>query len=561
MKWKRSELTVSYEFFKKIGYSDYIAIGLSKAGIKTAEEADAYLNGDDLHSPRQIRGISKVSDIIWSYIYSKSRICIFGDYDADGITASAIMFLALKKLGANVAVRLPDRIEEGYGISKKAIDEQIEQDTGLFITVDNGIRAIEETAYIKEHGCGIIILDHHEPGENLPDADALIDLHIPGETYPFIELTGSGLAWKVAHYLLEQLDEHDYAMSLVDLAAIGTIGDVAPLLGENRVIVKRAIKRMQNPLYERPGISMIMGDMRGLTAEDIAFRLAPCLNAPGRLSSKGAELPLILLLESDSKIAVRLAGEVMQSNEYRKRLQNECYEAVRDAAKMQIESGDKVIVLCSVNAPSGIVGLLAGNLKEEFNRPVIVFAYKADVNGEVSLTGSARSIDAFHMLNGITACSRYLVRYGGHKMAAGLTVLPENFEAFKKAINEEADYLTDEDLAPTSYYDMELSQSELTDALYSDMAALEPYGADAPKPVLKLSVKLEGEETHRFMGAQRQHLKLLCHDFFLVGFNLAEKYIEKCLPDDLIVYGTPGFNNYKGKSYKQISMLDFTQKQ
>lgn len=559
MNWKKSEMTAAYELFKENGYCNYIAVGLAKAGIKTVDEAEEYLNGDELYSPKLIKGISMVSDIIWSHIYSKSRICIFGDYDADGITASAIMFLALKKLGANVVVRLPDRIEEGYGISKKAIDEQLEQDTKLFITVDNGIRAIEETAYIKEQGCSIVILDHHEPGDNIPKADALIDLHIPGETYPFVELTGSGLAWKVAHYMLEQMGEHDYAMSLVDLAAIGTVGDVAPLHGENRVIVKRAIKRMRDPLYDRPGISMVMNDMSCVTAEDIAFRLAPCLNAPGRLTSKGAELPLILLLEPDPKIASRLAEEVIRSNEYRKRLQAECYKGIREAAKAQMEMGDKVLVLCSDEAPSGIVGLLAGNLKEDFNRPVIVFAYKADSNGEVNLTGSARSIEGFHMLNGIEACSQHLVRFGGHRMAAGLTLLPEKLEAFRKAINEYAEYLTDEDLDPCSSYDIEIMQEDLNDELYSDMVALEPYGAEAPRPILKLSVKLEGEDTHRFMGAEGQHLKLLCGDLSLVGFNLAEKYIEMCLPDELIIYGTLGLNNYRGKNYKQLSMLDFTQ--
>ena len=220
MLWKQRERSEYYDLFRENGYGKLTAIALCNAGVTNLNDAWDFLHGDELISPSKIRNIDKATDIIWNHIIEHHKICVFGDYDADGITASAIMFLALKKLGANVVVRLPDRIEEGYGISRKAIEEQLELGVELFITVDNGIKAVEETAYIREQGCEIVILDHHEPGEVLPDANALIDLHIPGETYPFIELTGSGLAWKVAHYMLEMIDEHDFALSLVDLARL-----------------------------------------------------------------------------------------------------------------------------------------------------------------------------------------------------------------------------------------------------------------------------------------------------------------------------------------------------
>lgn len=198
---------------------------------------------------------------------------------------------------------------------------------------------------MKAQGCDIVILDHHEPGEILPEPDAMIDLHIEGETYPFVELTGSGLAWKVAHYMLEQSGEHEFAMSLVDLAAIRTIGDVAPLHGENRSIVKRALRLMRQPLYKRYGIKALMRDMSHITAEDIAFRLAPCLNAPGRLNEHGASLSLILLIEDDARIAYDLAAKVHAQNESRKELQNLCYEAVRAEAEERIAHNDKVLVI------------------------------------------------------------------------------------------------------------------------------------------------------------------------------------------------------------------------
>ena len=198
MIWKQNTELSQYNLFRENGYSAFSSVALCKVGIKTLDEADEFLNGDELCDFRLIRNIDKATDIIWKHIFAHNRICIFGDYDADGISASAVMFLALKKMGAEVCVRLPDRIEEGYGISKKAIKEQAECGAKLFVTVDNGVRAVEETEYVKELGLDIVILDNHEPGDVLPQADALIDLDIDGETYPYKELTGSGLACKVA---------------------------------------------------------------------------------------------------------------------------------------------------------------------------------------------------------------------------------------------------------------------------------------------------------------------------------------------------------------------------
>ncbi len=556
MKWKPAKVPEQFTDFINSDFSPYAAMSLCKAGVKTIEEATEHLIGNEIHDFRLIRNINKATVLIWKHIFAKHKICVFGDYDVDGVSASAVMFLALKKLGADVCVRLPDRIEEGYGISKKAITEQLEQGVSLFVTVDNGVRAIEETAYIKANGAEIVILDHHEPGDTLPEADALIDLHIEGETYPFCELTGSGLAWKVAHAMLEQVGEHDFAMSLVDLAAMGTVGDVAPLHGENRVIVKRAIKLMQSPDYPRPGVRSLMGDMSNITAEDMAFRLAPCLNAPGRLNSNGADLPLILLLETDPLMAQQLAISVDRENDRRKELQAECYKAIREAAEQRIAAGDKILVLCAEDAPSGIAGLLAGNLKEEYHRPAIVFCPKADVTGELLLTGSARSIKSFHMLEGITRCADLLVRFGGHKLAAGLTVHPTKLDAFREKINEVADYLTDEDINPFMEWDLDLTAEELNDELFNDMLSMEPYGAEAPRPVVRVPIALQGE-MHRFMGADSRHLKLFAGDVSLVGFSMAEKYMQADYPDKVIAYGSPTINNFRGTAYKQIHMIDF----
>ena len=557
MEWKQSKLPEEYKSFLENGYSSFEAAALCKAKIKTVEEANDHLFGDDIISPRKIRNIVSATEIIWNAVCSGVKICVFGDYDADGITASAIMFLALKKLGANVVVRLPDRIDEGYGISLKAIKEQIELGVELFITVDNGVRAIEEAKYIKEQGKKLVVLDHHEAGELLPDADALIDLHIPGETYPYTELTGSGLAWKVAHYLLEMMNEHDFAMSLADLAAFGTIGDVAPLTGENRVIVKRALVQMKSTGYDRYGVKEIMPDIGNATAEDIAFRMAPCLNAPGRINSHGASLPLVMLLESNEQMARSLADRIIAINEERKRLQAECYKAIKDVVEERIAAGDKVLVIKAETAKTGIVGLLAGNLKEEYGRPALVFAPKTDADGVLHWVGSARSIEAFHMLNSITSCSDLLERFGGHKLAAGLMISADDnsFEEFRRRMNDCASSLTEDDLKPVSEWDLELDESEITDDLYAQIEALEPFGSEAPRPVIKVRVKL-AEESHRFMGDHDQHIKLFAKDFSLVGFNLAQRFIELGLPQEFTAYGYLKSNCYRGKITKELSLLD-----
>mgnify|MGYP002551884937 FL=1 len=232
--WKKSYIPDSVEKLKAEGYTDLASLVMAKAGVDSKEKAEEFLHSETIHDPAKIRNIEKVSEIIWDHIYKDEKICVFGDYDADGVTGAAILYLMLKRLGADVIARLPDRIYEGYGISMTAIQEEIAIGTKLFITIDNGIKCNEEIAEIRRRGCMSIVLDHHQPSDVLPEADALIDLWVEGETYPFRELTGSGLAWKVACYMLTQVDDYDYGMSLVDLAAIGTIADVAPLIGENR---------------------------------------------------------------------------------------------------------------------------------------------------------------------------------------------------------------------------------------------------------------------------------------------------------------------------------------
>lgn len=557
--WKKSDIPESVEILRAEGYSDLASLVMAKAGIDSKEKAEEFLHSETVHDPAKIRNIEKVSEIIWDHIYKDQKICVFGDYDADGVTGAAILYLMLKRLGADVIARLPDRIYEGYGISMAAIQEEIAIGTKLFITIDNGIKCNDEIAEIRRQGCMSIVLDHHQPGDVLPDADALIDLWVDGETYPFQELTGSGLAWKVACYMLTQVDDYDYAMSLVDLAAIGTIADVAPLLGENRSIVKRALRQMQSCWYSREGIKALYdGELSRITAEDIAFQIAPCINASGRLEVRGADLPLLLLFEDNPQIAQHIAKRIRAINKERKKIQKEWCERMEKDAEYMVERGDKVLVMLADDAPTGVIGLIAGNLKEKFNRPIVVFSPKRNSDGRTEWVGSGRSIPGFHLLNALKTCEDLFLEYGGHELAAGMS-LPASHHAlyeFRRRINETAAHLTEEDLEPIVYWDAEIEEKDLTDDLFCEMKLLEPFGEGNRKPIFKMPMRISPKR-HLFMGKDKSHLKLYTDNFCAVGFGLAEKFIRAELPAFMLGLGCLSENYYNHKELREFRLIDF----
>lgn len=363
----------------------------------------------------------------------------------------------------------------------------------------------------------------------------------------------------MACYLLTQVDAYDYGMELVDLAAIGTIADVAPLIGENRSIVKRALKRMRNCWYNREGVKALYdGDITRITAEDIAFRLAPCINAPGRLEYRDADLPLLLFFEDNPEIAKYLAGRVVQYNEKRKQIQKEWSAKMEEQAEKYVQEGDRVLVFLADEAPSGIAGLIAGSLKEKYNRPVIVFAPKGDRMGGVVWTGSGRSIEGFHLLNALIKCEDLFLSYGGHKLAAGMSICTDKniLDELCKRLNREAEYLTDDDLTPVVYWDMAITENNLTKELYDEMKALEPFGEGVRKPVFKMKLHT-APKRHMVMGADKRHLKLFCESYSAVGFSLVSKYIQAELPGVIEGLGYPFENCFNGKITHEFMLIDF----
>lgn len=561
MKWIKRPVSDSYELFVKNGYSRVIATTLAMSGITTLEDARIFLHSKELHDASLIRNINEAISLMEKYIDNQERICIFGDYDVDGTTATAIAFTALTTFGANVVYRLPDRINEGYGISKKAIIEQLAEGTKLFITVDNGIRAIDEIKYARENGAQVIVLDHHQPGEIIPDADVTIDLYIEGETYPFIDLTGSALAWKVFSHLLQKYGFDEIADSLIDLAAIGTIADVASLVGENRAIVKRAIDYMRSPIYNRKGIiKLFQGDMSTITAENISFLIAPRINAAGRLLENGADIPTALFLEEDDLKAEQMAQELSRINTERKLIQSKCYKELKPVIEEQVSMGNKVLVLFAKDAPSGVVGLLAGNATEEYHRPTIVFSEKNNIDGTKIWTGSARSIEQFHMLSALEECADCLERFGGHALAAGMSIKPEESALLelRKRLNANCT-LTDEDVEPCAYWDIEISEEDVGDALVNDLRNLEPFGEGCRRPTFKINLKVlpNGSKLYDTIGETEEHLKLYCKGFTAVGFWMVSQYVDDNQPRIIEAIGYVDKKIFKGNTYFQFVMDDY----
>lgn len=556
MNYKQHKLSSEFKLLEQ-KFGATIATCMDGAGIKTLSDANDYLYNTQLIDPSLIPDISSVEKIILESVKLGNKICIFGDYDADGITSSAILHISLSKLGADVFVRLPDRLE-GYGISKTAIDECIERGAKLIITVDNGIRAINEIAYAKSKGISVIVLDHHIPGDSIPNADCIVDLHWVSGNYGYTHLTGSGLAFKVSLYLHRHSDFN--AMTLVDLAAIGTIADVEELLGENRVITKLAISQLRDPSYSRLGIRYLFNkDLSHITAEDIAFQIGPCINACGRLDPHGAELPLMLLLTDNSDEASSLADRVRTRNEDRKKIQEACYINIHEEAISLVSKGHSILVIHSDEAATGIVGLLAGKLKEEFNRPAIVFGTKENGDGSIIYTGSARSISDYNILKGITECSDLLLRFGGHELAAGMSILPENFEAFRNMINSLSP-LSESQLEKKGYYNIVLSETQIGDAnIFSDLEKCEPFGAGNPKPIVKVDITTipTSNGLYSTLGKNKQHLKLHTEAFDVIGFNMVSDYIDAGCPRKITAYGSLSTNYYGDKEYKQLMIESF----
>ncbi len=483
---------------------------LYNRGVSGTADAIAFLKAGNasLNDPYRFEQMDVAVDRITVALGAGEKIAIYGDYDADGVTATALLVKALRGMGADVIPYIPHRTSEGYGMNLGALAKLQEEGVRLVITVDCGISNIDEVAAaIRDQEMDVIVTDHHRAPRNLPQANALISARRPDNQYPYKELTGVGVAYQLVRALIQRgvpLHESVKPRDLLELVAIGTVADVAPLDGDNRILVSNGLRAMRGTRSE--GLRAIYAAARlktdSLTTESIGFAIAPRINAAGRLDS--AWDAYNLLMSEDAIQAGMLASQLEAKNQARQALTSEIVEQAT-ASALVLDDDAPIIVVHGVGWNAGIVGLAAGRLKEMFNRPVIVIE-----EAEGMSKGSARSIKGFNVTDALTAVSDLLARYGGHSMAAGFSVPTANLPEFKRRLHEHAaSLLTTADLMPRLEVDAELTINKLHLGLCEQLELLAPWGTGNPAPIF-VSRSLRVKEV--WPVGNGKHLKLNLYD-------------------------------------------------
>jgi len=520
--------------------------------MRTNAEAEAYLTGavQEDYDPFLMLGMETAVQRLMKAIQSGEQIVVYGDFDADGVSATALLVEILRRVEADVKHYIPNRFDEGYGLNINALSKIRSQGAGLIVTVDCGIRAVNEVEYADGQGLDVIITDHHQTGKYLPPAKAIINPKQAGDPYPFKELAGVGLAYKLAQALYQRLGMSEPVDSL-DLVAIGTVADLAPLRAENRILVRRGLEQLNKT--KRPGLMALRevigfkeGDLKTTT---IGFNIGPRLNAAGRLTS--AESSYHLLIESQEDEAKRLALVLEEYNRERQRITREMLERARYLGVGE-EPAPTLIFVSDTEFNEGIVGLVASRMVDEFYRPAVVA-----VRGSEITRASGRSIPEFHITQALDECADLLQRYGGHSVAAGFSVLNENLdELVERLSTKAAERLSDIDLRPKIDIDAIVQLSQLDWSLLNFFERLEPCGMGNPLPILAaMDVEVYRK---RNVGSEGRHLKLtLKHEgvvFDAIAFRLGH------LNDALTKYVDLAFyierNDYWGVPSLELNVID-----
>ena len=553
---------------KKFHISPRLASLIRNRDVIGDEAINQYLNGTiaELYDGMQMKGMPQAVEILTEKIRDREKIRVIGDYDCDGINATYILLEGLEKLGAKVDSDIPDRIKDGYGLNQHLIDRAHEDGIDTIITCDNGIAAAKEIEYGKALGMTIIVTDHHEVPykENeagrryiLPPADAVIDPRQEGCEYPFKGLCGAAVAYKLVEALCEangqDVADLDY---LLENVAIATVADVMDLTEENRILVKQGLemlKRTSN-LGLRALIQCIGLEGKKIQAYHIGFILAPCLNASGKLDT--AKRALALLRAKTGREADMLAGDLKALNESRR----DMTDRVVDEAMAKVERtdirGDKVLVIYLPDCHESLAGLVAGRVRENYYRPVFVLT-----DSEDGVKGSGRSIESYSMYEELTGCGDLLTKFGGHPMAAGLSLDKENVEKFKRRLNDQCT-LSEEELTEKVVIDMELPFAAITEQFIEELEYLEPFGKGNTKPVFAARgvamqhVKIIGKNKNVAkaiaIDAAGKRMKAIC-------FHDAQEFAEQCERNNgkMSITFYPGINEFRGERQIQIVITHY----
>lgn len=538
---------------KELKITPLVASLLVNRGLNTVDSARYFLFGNEpFHDPFLLKGMDTAVKRIREAIEKQEPVLIFGDYDADGVSSTTLLMMTLRDLDANVQFYIPNRFTEGYGPNEHAFRHAAETGIKLIITVDTGISAIHEATIAKELGMDLIITDHHEPGPVLPVALALIHPKLPDSVYPFRELAGVGVAFKLSQALYGEVPEH-----LFEIAVIGTIADLVSLKDENRLIAKKGLEKLR--VTENLGLRAIFKlagvNPMSINEETIGYTLAPRINAVGRLED--ADMAVQLLLTEDPDEAQEIAEEMDRLNKTRQSIVNAITtEAIEEVEKNYPIETNKVLVIGKEGWNPGVVGIVASRLVEKYYRPTIILNYDQDKG---LAKGSARSIAGFDLFKNLSTCTDILPHFGGHTMAAGMTLKLEDVPLLRERLNKLADAeLTDEDLIPVTYLDEEVRLEDINLSTLDEIMLLSPFGMDNPKPkVLINDVEIANI---RKIGSDHNHLKMLMNDdgsnIDGIGFGLGHLVDQISPVSKVSLIGELSINEWNNIRKPQIFIHD-----
>ncbi len=563
---------------KEMRCSPLLAQVLASRGFNSGAEAKLFLESKltDLHPPELLPGVPEATERIVAAVHAKRRITIYGDYDVDGVTSTSILWHCLKLTGAHVDYYIPSRMEEGYGLNLEAIRKlHAEDPLRLLVTVDCGICSVKEAELARELGLELIITDHHTMLDTLPNAACLVHPRLPGGSYPFGDLCGAGVAFKLAWAICQKLGDgtkaspamREYLKRAVGLAAIGTVADVVPLVGENRIIVRYGLstlldKDKTRPDQQHPGLEMLLKvsgleQNKQISAEDIGFSIAPRINAAGRLGQ--ARLAVELLTTTNRQRAAQLADYLNQLNENRKSVERKMLKEAKALVEEHPEWHDSAaLVLTHPEWHPGVIGILASRMAEAYTRPAIMIALNEERLGQ----GSARTVHGIDLHAAIGDCAEHLITYGGHKAAAGIRIHADRIDAFREAFTQRvSDVKPDPEAAGELAIDAEVVLNDLSFGAIKELDGLGPFGAEHRKPIFA-ATGCELVEPPKKIGGGERHLSLKVRQFNKVMKAIA--FGKADWADEIAKAGgkislcfSPGLNSFNGYESVDLHLIDW----
>ncbi len=563
-KWvvkEKGDTAVVKQLARALGVSESLANLMAQRNISSADEANTFFNPslDYLHDPFLMKDMNIAVDRISAAVKKNEKILVYGDYDVDGTTAVALMYSFLKDQYSNVEYYIPDRYKEGYGVSFQGLDFAYQNNCKVVITLDCGIKAVEKVKYARTKGLDVIICDHHYPGDEIPKALAVLDPKQPSCSYPYKELSGCGVGFKLIHaYSRVHGIPFSKIAHYLDLVAVSIASDIVPLTGENRILAYFGLKRLNES--PRTGLKEIIRESevtKALTIEDVVFKIGPRINAAGRMETGSKAVDL--LVSSDTRLATGISKEINNFNIERRNVDRIITtEAMRMISEDQRTVNSRTTVLYNPFWKKGVIGIVASRLIETYYRPTVILT---ESNGFA--TGSARSVQGYDLYQAIEACSDLLESFGGHMYAAGLTMKKENIRPFMERFEKYVtSTITEDQLVPRIFIDAELSFSEINEDFFKTMSQFQPFGPENMSPIF-VSRNVFETGSGRMVGSSGEHLKLdLCQEstgqksFSAIAFSQANhfEYIKGGNPFD-ICYSLE-MNEFRGNRNLQLNIRD-----